>query len=388
MNIEIKQSILLENLNYVIRGISTKNIIPILNCIKFELTNEGLYMTSTDNDSAIKTFIPVEKIEKIINLGEIVISGQYIYDIVRKMPDEITFVIDYGSEKLPNEIIKIEEFIDNKINISTTNSSFDLNCNNVNEFPELDLSDSKTPVHLTRKQFKTIIKQTAFAASTQENRPEFTGINFKIADNKLECTSTDSYRLAKKEIELEEHLTDLINIIVPTKNLVELERMLDDSDKIIVLHIFNNKIIFKFDNIIVMSRLINGTYPDTNKLIPTEFKLILNMNLTDFYQAIDRASLLTSEFDKNTIKLDYINNVVKISSNIPEIGHVEETMNVDCNNNETIKLAFSSRYMLDALKSFECNKIDVKFNGEEKPIIIKDAENDDVTQLILPVKTY
>ena len=219
MNIEIKQSILLENLNYVIRGISTKNIIPILNCIKFELTNEGLYMTSTDNDSAIKTFIPVEKIEKIINLGEIVISGKYIYDIVRK---------------LPNEIIKIEEFIDNKINISTTNSSFDLNCNNVNEFPELDLSDSKTPVHLTRKQFKTIIKQTAFAASTQENRPEFTGINFKIADNKLECTSTDSYRLAKKEIELEEHLTDLINIIVPTKNLVELERMLDDSDKIVI----------------------------------------------------------------------------------------------------------------------------------------------------------
>jgi DNA polymerase-3 subunit beta len=373
MNIEIKQSILLENLNYVIKGISTKNIIPILNCIKFELTNEGLYMTSTDNESAIRTFIPADLIENIKCLGEIVISGRYIYEIIRK---------------LPNEIVKIEEFIDNKINISTSNSSFDLNCNNVNEFPNLDLSDSKTPFHLTRSEFKTMIKQTSFAASTQENRPEFTGINFKINKNKLECTSTDSYRLAKKEIVIEENLKEDINIIVPTKNLVELERMINDSESPIFIHIFNNKVIFKFDNIIMMSRLINGTYPDTNKLIPTDFKLILTMNLSDFYQAIDRASLLTSEFDKNTIKLNYENNVIIVSSNIPEIGHVEEKIYVESNNSETIKLAFSSKYMLDALKSFECEKINIKFNGEEKPIILTDNENDDVTQLILPVKTY
>lgn len=373
MNIEIKQDILLENLNYVIRGISTKNIIPILNCIKFELTNEGLYMTSTDNESAIKTFIPVDKIEKVNNLGEIVISGKYIYDIVRK---------------LPNTIIKIEEVIDNKINISTPNSSFDLNCNNVNEFPELDLNDSKNPVSITRTAFKKLVKQTTFAASTQENRPEFTGINFKIDNKLLECTSTDSYRLAKKEINIMEELEDSVNIIVPTKNLNELEKMLSDNDREIQIHIFNNKIIFKFDNIIVMSRLINGTYPDTNRLIPTEFKLILTVNWSDFYQAIDRASLLTSEFDKNTIKLDYSNGIVNISSNIPEIGHVEEKLNVECNNNESIKLAFSSKYMLDALKALECEKINIKFNGEEKPIIITDFENNDVIQLILPVKTY
>lgn len=373
MNFEIKQNILLENLNYVVRGISTKNIIPILNCIKFELKNNGLYMISTDNESAIKTFISKENIENIKNIGEIVISGKYIYDIVRK---------------LPNTIIKIEEIIDNKINISTTNSSFDLNCNNVNEFPELDLSDSKNPIKLTSNAFKKLVKQTTFAASTQENRPEFTGINFKINNNLLECTSTDSYRLAKKEIILNEKINESINIIIPTKNLNELEKMLSDSDKEIEFHIFNNKVIFKFDNIVVMSRLVNGTYPDTNRLIPKEFKLILTMNLLEFYQAIDRASLLTSEFDKNTIKLDYSNNLINISSNIPEIGHVEEKIEVECNNDEKIKLAFSSKYMLDALKSLECEKINVKFNGEEKPIIITDTENNDLIQLILPVKTY
>lgn len=373
MNFEIKQSILLENLNYVIRGISTKNIIPILNCIKFELNNEGLYMLSTDNESAIKTFIPAKKIKSINNLGEVVISGKYIHEIVKK---------------LPNEIIKIEEIIDNKINISTSTSSFNLNCNNINEFPELDLSDSKTPILLTSKKIKNMIKQTSFATSTQENRPEFTGINFKIENNILDCTATDSYRLAKKQIEINENLKDLVNIIVPTRNLNDLERMLSDTDDKVELHIFNNKVIFKFDNILVMSRLINGTYPDTNKLIPKKFKLILNVNLLDFYQAIDRASLLTSEFDKNTIKLKYNNGKIIISSNIPEIGHVEEHVSAKCNNNESIDLAFSARHMLESLKSFEKPNIEIKLNGEEQPIIITEEKNNDNIQLIMPIKTY
>ena len=150
MNFEIKQNILMNNLNYAIKGISSKNIIPILNCIKFELTNEGLYMLATDNESAIKTFIPSENIEKINSLGEIVISGHYIYEIIRK---------------LPNGIIKIEEVVDNKINISTTNSSFNLNCNEINEFPDVDLSDSKNPIFINKNDFKNIVRQTAFAAS-------------------------------------------------------------------------------------------------------------------------------------------------------------------------------------------------------------------------------
>ena len=373
MNLEIKQSILLNNLNYAIKGISNKNIIPILNCIKFELTNEGLYMTSTDNEGAIKTFIPASDIERVNNLGEVVISGRYIYEIIRK---------------LPNDIIKIEEVIDNQINISTSNSSFSLNCNNVNEFPELNLDDSKTPIHMMRSDFKNIIKQTSFAASTQENRPEFTGINFKINNNILECTTTDSYRLAKKTVKLNDSLSESVNIIVPSKNLIELERMLDDSDELIEIHIFNNKIIFKFGNILMMSRLINGNYPDTNKLIPSEFESILTLNLADFYQAIDRASLLTSEFDKNTIKLNFEGSTINISSNIPEIGHVEETVSALTNNEARFKVAFSSKYMLDALKSFDCESVNLNFNGEEKPILITNPENDDIIQLIVPVKTY
>lgn len=373
MKLVIKQNILLKHLNYVIKGISSKNLIPILNCIKFELTSNGLYLMSTDNEIAIKTFIDKKEIEAIEITGDIVVSGKYIYDIVRK---------------LPNDLINIEEVMDSKLYITTTNSSFTLNCNNSSEFPDLELEDNKTPIFISKRLFKTIINQTAFATSTQESRPVLTGINFKIDGNILECTATDSYRLAKKKIELSTTLTDNINIIVPTKNLNELIRLFDEDEENVELHIFSNKIIFKFDSIIMMSRLINGTYPDTSKLIPTEFALNFKVSLNDLYNSIDRASLLTNEADKNTIKLSTKNDVAIISSNIPEIGNVEDRVEIQKDSEEEINIAFSSKYMLDALKSFDSETIQLLFNGEIKPIIIKNSEIDDFIQLILPIRTY
>jgi len=373
MKLKIKQNKLMEHLNYAIKGISSKNLIPILNCIKFELTNEGLYLMSTDNEIAIKTFIDKSEIENIDELGEIVVSGKYIYDIIRK---------------LPNDIINIEELIDSKLNIYTSNSSFTLNCNNANEFPSLELEEKSNPIIINKRIFKNIINQTIFATSNQESRPVLTGINFKINNDELICTATDSYRLAKKVVKLNESVDEEVNIIIPTKNLNELVRMFTDDDDNIEMHIFSNKVIFKFGSIIMLSRIINGTYPDTSKLIPTEFLLNIKVKLNEFYNSIDRASLLTNENDKNTIKLESKENMIIVSSNIPEIGNVEEKLEGIKDNNENIKIAFSSKYMMEALKSLDCEEIVLMFNGEIKPIIVKNPESDDLIQLILPIRTY
>ncbi len=371
MKLEIKQATLIEHLNYVIKGISSKNIIPVLNCIKFELNDEGLYLTSTDNEIAIKTFIKADDIENIEKCGKIVVSGRYIYDIIKK---------------LPNTNVKIEEVIDNKIYITTENSEFTLNCNEKDEFPEIDLSDTKTPVYINKKVFKNIIRQTAFATSLQESRPVLTGINFKISGNTLECTATDSYRLARKKVEINSSLENDINIVVPNRNLNELLKLLNEEDNDIEIHIFNNKVIFKFNTIIMMTRLINGTYPDTSKLIPEEFKVKFIVNLNDYLEAIDRASLLTNETDKNTIKLESKNDLAIVSSSIPEIGNVEEKVYIKRESDEDIHIAFSSKYMMDAIKSFECDEIELLFNDEIHPIIIKNKDSDDLIQLILPIK--
>lgn len=373
MKLTIKQNKLMEHLNYVIRGISNKNLIPILNCIKFELTNDGLFLMSTDNEIAIKTFIDKKDIDNIDTTGEIVVSGRYIYEIIRK---------------LPNELINIEEVVDSKLYIYTQNSSFHLNCNNVSEFPNLELEDSKTPLFISQKLFKNIINQTAFATSTQESRPILTGINFHIEGNSLECTATDSYRLAKKTVEVKSLLENSTDIVIPTKNLNELVRLFNDDEDELEMHVFNNKVIFKFNSIVMMSRLINGTYPNISKLIPTDFELKMVVKYRDFFNSIDRASLLTNEADKNTIKLQSNGNEIIVSSNIPEIGNVEEKLNVVKDNEKEIKIAFSSKYMMDALKSIESEDVELLFNGEIKPIILKNPESDNLIQLILPIRTY
>lgn len=373
MKLKIQQKILMEHLNYVIKGISSKNLIPILNCIKFDLTKEGLYLMSTDNEIAIKTFIEKDKIDDVEELGEIVISGKYIYDIVRK---------------LGNEVINIEEVIDSQILITTPTSSFKLNCNNANEFPNLDLEFSKTPIIINQALFKKTINQTIFATSTQESRPVLTGINFKINNNKLLFTATDSYRLACKEIELSDLEVGDTDIIVPARNLIEVIKLLNNDEDNLELHIFANKIVFNFNSITIMSRLINGAYPDTSKLIPEDFSLVVKVNLNNFFNAIDRASLLTNEEEKNIIKLETKDKFLIISSNIPEIGNVEEKVELLEKVDNNIKIAFSSKYMMDAIKVFDGENIALKFNGEIKPIIIDDAEGSNLIQLILPIRTY
>jgi len=373
MKLKIKQKVLMEHLNYVIKGISNKNLIPILNCIKFELTKEGLYLLSTDNELAIKSFISASEIDEIDTMGELLISGRYIYDIVRK---------------LTGEVINIEEIIDSQVLITTDSSSFKLNCNEVNEFPNIDLEFTNSPLLIDQKVFKTTINQTIFATSMQESRPILTGINFKINDNIMEVTATDSYRLSKKRITLDSKVGDNVDIIIPNRNLNEIVKLMSDEDVKIEMHIFTNKVIFKVNNLIIMTRLISGSYPDTNKLIPDEFELKIKVNLNNLFNAIDRASLLTNVEEKNTIKLETKKDVMIISSNIPEIGNVEEKISINKNNDKEIKISFSSKYMMDAIKTFDSEEVEISFNGEIKPIILNYVDNDDLTQLILPIRTY
>ena len=135
--------------------------------------------------------------------------------------------------------------------------------------------------------------------------------------------------------------------------------MFSDDEENVEIHIFNNKIIFKFGTIIMLSRLIDATYPDVSKLIPNDFLLKITVSLDEFYSLLDRVSLFSTEEEKNTIKLECKDNEVIVTSNIPEIGNVVEKIEVEKNNSENIKIAFSSKYMMDAIKVLDCDKIEL-----------------------------
>ena len=373
MKIKIKKEILLENLTKVAKAISTKNLVPALAGIKFDLTNEGLTLTASDNDITIRTFIPNNEDMSIEEEGSIIITGRYILDIVRKLPDKM---------------INLEVFDELKVIISTENSEYNLNGINKTEYPNINLEESKTPVILNSKVFKELINQTAFAASTDEARPALTGLNFKIIGNELECNSTDSYRLARKIIKLNEISETDYNIVIPSKNIVEVSRLLTDDDKAIELHIFNNKILFKYDNLLFQSRLINGTFPNTSNLLPDNSFLKINVNVNDLYNVIDRVSILTSDKEKNIVTLETSGNVLTMKSSSAEIGRVEEKMNITKDKDEDITISFSARYVMEALKVFDSEMCEISFIGEVNPIIFKVPEDDSLIQLVLPIRTY
>ena len=371
MKFIIKQEILLESLYYTSRAISPRNLIPILTGIKFDLTEEGLYLSASDTDISIRSFIPSNKIEEIYEYGSVVIGGKYIVEIVKK---------------LPNENITIEVMDEQKMLLSTSNTEFNLNGINSREFPNLDLEETAEPILLNASLFKKIISQTFFATSKNESRPILTGINFKIENNLLEVIATDSYRLAKKSIILDKVSNTNINMVIPGKNLLELDKIINDDKTNIELHIFENKILFKYKDILFLSRLLSGTYPATSSIIPNEFNVEVECSGSYLFNMIDRASLLTSDRDKNTIKLELRNQELIISSNSPEIGKVEEKMSV--NSLDDISISFSSKYMLDCIKSFETENIILYMNNDNSPIIIKSSDDKSLVHLVLPIKTY
>jgi len=373
MKLKIKKEVLLEGLNKVSKAISTKNLVPVLAGIKFDLEENGLTLTASDNDITIQTFLQKEDAMDIDQCGSIIIQGKYILDIVRKLPDEY---------------INIEVVDDLKILIYTENSEFNLNGISKTEYPNIHLEFSKNPISISSRLLKNIVNQTSFASSNDEARPVLTGINFKIMGNILECNSTDSYRLARKIVNLENVVEENYNIVIPSKNLVEFTRIINEEEENLNIHIFNNKILFQYNNLLFQSRLINGTYPNTSNLLPDESLVKVKTSINELYSVIDRASILTSDKEKNVVTLETEGNKLMIRSNSIEIGRVEEKMMIEKNNEENIKISFVAKYMMEALKSFPSDKVEISFVGEVKPIILKAVDDDSLTQLVLPIRTY
>ena len=176
------------------------------------------------------------------------------------------------------------------------------------------------------------------------------------------------------------------NITIPQKSLDEISKIIE-RDEMIEMYVSDRKVLYVFDNNIIQTRLIDGTFPDTNRLIPDAFDYELDLDAHYLLNAIDRVSLLTNE-QNNIIKLDMSDEKVVLSSYMQEIGSVEEILDKSFYKGTPISISFSSKYATDAIRAFNEPKIKILFTGEMKPFIIKDFEKDDVIQLVLPVRTF
>lgn len=371
MKLIIEKNVLLENLTNVMRAISTYNIIPILNGVKFELKKEGLFLTASDSEFTIQNFIDKKEIKNIKETGTIVIQSKYLLDIIKK---------------LPNGDINIEVVDGLKIVISAEKTVFNLNCLNTEDYPEIKFEEVKNPVIIESNLLKETINQTLFAISNQQSRPILTGANFILKGQQISCITTDSYRVAKKTINLDEEY-DSFNIVIPGKSLNELDKIISEENPV-EIHPFNNKIIFKYKNYILQSNLLSGSFPNVTDFIPTDPEFIIKTSLLNFTSAIDRAALLTQSKDKNIVNIETKQKEMLISSFASEIGKVEDSITIDKSTKEDISISFSSKYMLDALKTFNEDEILILLTTDIKPIILKSIKDESLIQIIVPIKTY
>lgn len=373
MNFQINKDVLLNNLIVAQKALSNKTPNPALQGIKIEVFKDHLVIITSNSDIAIKLNVKDSSLD-VKEEGSALIPGKYFIEIIRKL----------DALKCNLSIVA-----DNMLRIEADRSDITLNMMDLEDYPELEFSEKIKSVKVNVRTLKTIIRQTAFATSSIENRPILTGVNFKIDANKLTAIATDSYRLSQKEIELQDTYEPM-DIIIPGRSLEELTKILENNNEVVELHFDNSKILFKYGNIKFQSRLLEGNYPETSRLIPTELPIRIKFNKDSLSTAIERASLLSSRDGNNAIvKLSVRpDNVIEITSNSPEIGKVlEEVYPVDQIVGSPIKIAFSSKYMMDALKIFNSTEITVNFTGEIRPFIIKGEYDPEMLQLILPVRT-
>jgi len=374
MIFNIDRDVLLNHLLTVQKGLPSKTPLPILYAVKFEVNEDHVILTTSNTDVAIQVLIDDQSIS-IKETGKVAIPGRYLIEIMRKIT----------SQRVEFALIE-----DRLIVIKADRSEFKLRLMDVEDYPEVDFLDLDDPITLDAQLFKNIIKETNFATAQSEKRPILTGVNFKYKDNHLYCVATDSYRLSQKNVKLRTHSKEF-DIVIPNKSLDELNKILDTSNDDVELYINPNKVLFKMNNTLFQTRLLEGTYPDTMRIIPTEFPVSIPFNKEELLQAVERVSLLSPrdrETNYNIIKMTLReDHIVEMSSTNTEVGDaLEEIIPSSDVIGPMIKIAFSSRYLVDALKAFTSNEVIIQFAGEVKPFVIKGNLDQDLLHLILPVR--
>lgn len=378
MKFIIQRDKLIASVQDVMKAISSRTAIPILTGMKIEAKPHGITLTGSDSDISIQSFIPTEEDGIVhvegIEAGSIVLHARYFPEIVRKLPEKTVE-------------ITVDENL--KVTIRSGKAEFNLNGQNAEEYPQLPMLQTDDGFELPTDLLKSLIKQTVFAVSSMETRPILTGVKISFSNEKLSFTATDSHRLASREIPVQQSELNLPSVVVPGKSLNELYKILSDTEDPVEISVANNQILFRTKHVYFLSRLLDGNYPETSRLIPEESKTIIHAKTKELLNTIDRASLLAKEDRNNVVRLATKDSqLIEITSNSPEVGRVSEEMGVHSIEGEELKISFSSKYMLDALKAIENDEVKIEFTGAMRPFIIKPANNDPILQLILPVRTY
>ncbi|AIQ10595.1 DNA polymerase III subunit beta [Paenibacillus durus] len=378
MKISILKNELNESIQHVSKAISSRTTIPILTGIKLEVSYQGVTLTASDTDISIQSFIPAEndstQIVKVEQPGSVVLPAKFFVEIIKKLPStEIHMEVKEGFQTF----------------ISSGAAEIQMVGLDPEEFPVLPNIEGNETITLPGDLLKEMIKQTAFSISNQETTPILTGILWNLSDGELKFTATDRHRLATRAARLEGtediHFT---NVVIAGKTLNELSKIIPDQNMLVDIVVADNQVLFKLDRVLFYTRILDGIYPDTSRIIPSAYKTELTLDTKKLSESIDRAYLLSREEKTNIVRLQTLEQGgIEISSSSSELGKVREELEVIDFKGEALKISFNSKYMLDVLKVVDSEQLTIAFTGMMSPIILKPLDASKALYVILPYRT-
>ncbi len=375
MKFSMNRLAFLSELTIVQRAISTKTTMPILSGLKIHLNQQGMTLTGSNAEISIEKYLPYsnDKFQLTIEeQGMTVVPAKVFNDIIKKLPEE-----HFYFELLDNQQIKI----------SSGKAEFLIHSFDADHYPQLPLIQDREQLILSAGTLNQLIQETVFATSTQESRPILTGVHLVLKENYLKAVATDSHRLSQRILTLPSQPHEF-DVVIPNKSLLELSRSLTENEEQVEIVIVENQILFKTSTMHFYSRLLEGFYPDTDRLIPTESAVQLKVYGPDLLAAVERASLLSHEGKHAIVRLNIQDQHVILHGKTPDIGMVEEELIVQEKSGDHLEISFNPEYMKAALRAFGATHIYLNFIGPLRAFTLKPEENEDYfIQLITPIRT-
>jgi len=361
MKIEIVKDVLLSGIQKVQNVISARATLPILSNILVEAEQGKLKLTATDLDIGISCVVPVD----IQEPGTITIPAKRFGDIIKELPDNN---------------ISINTKKNNQITIETKSCQFKIMGLSYEDFPKLPEFKEGGVIKIEQSTLKEMLGLTSFAVSLDETRYILNGILFKINQNNLTLVATDGKRLAVIERGLTQNTEKTLNIIVPLKTIQELNRNLQEEGEVSIL-LGSNQILFDLGSAVIVSRLIEGEFPDYQQVVPLASENKISVYREQFLLAVKRAALLATP-DYQAVKLEVFKNKLVVSKSTPDIGESREEVAIEYQGKEIV-IGFNPNYLIDVLKNLKEEKIKFELSDTEKPGVIR---IDGYVYIVLPMR--
>ena len=376
MHFKIDRNSLLKSLSHIQGVVERRNTIPILSNVKINAKNSNLEFTATDMDVAVTDNIPAE----ILSDGTITVPAHTFHDIVKKLPDGSSIDCSYDESNSTSKTLKIK----------SAKCNFTLPVIESNDFPVIETGDITHKFSVNKKDFLKLVDKTKFAISTEETRYYLNGIYLHDTNNNgknvLRAVATDGHRLARVEVDLPEGAKDMPKIIIPRKTILEIKKVLeeDNENNEITIHISTTKIKFEFANITLISKLIDGNFPDYERVIPNNNNLILKTEVKPLAIAIDRVSTISSDKGKS-VKLTLGDNKLVLSADNVEVGFAKEELAVNYAS-DLIETGFNSKYLIELTSVLEGETAEFHFSDGASPTLVQDSSDSSSLFVIMPMR--